>query len=133
MLHMNFRKCPCHVLLFSGQFQYEATSYITCHFFRNTLCHVAYFLPLVARFHVTCHFLRHTLCHVVYLFPSAAISLYSTALETFMGVDQRTGEGSKPRTPRVVSKSDSDHWSGYYGHRTLGLTPGVLFAIVPAP
>ena len=40
-----------------------------------------------------------------------------------MRVDQRTGEGSKPRIPRVVSKSDSDHWSGYYGHRTLGLTP----------
>ena len=40
-----------------------------------------------------------------------------------MGVDQRTGEGSKPRIPHVVSKSDSDHWSGYYGQRTLGLTP----------
>ena len=25
--------------------------------------------------------------------------------------------------PCVVSKSDSDHWSGYYGHITLGLTP----------
>ena len=46
-----------------------------------------------------------------------------------MGVDQRTGEGSKPRIRRVVSKSDSDHWSGYYGHRTLG-RPRVLFAVV---
>ena len=25
--------------------------------------------------------------------------------------------------PRVVSKSDSDHGSGYHGHRTRGLTP----------
>ena len=24
--------------------------------------------------------------------------------------------------PRVVSKSDSNYWSGYYGHSTLGLT-----------
>ena len=31
------------------------------------------------------------------------------SLETFMGGDQRTGEGSKPRIPCVVSKSDRDH------------------------
>ena len=30
-------------------------------------------------------------------------------LETFMAVVQRTGEGSKPRIPCVVSKSDRDH------------------------
>ena len=30
-------------------------------------------------------------------------------LETFMGVVQRTGAGSKPCIPRVVSKSDRDH------------------------
>ena len=42
-----------------------------------------------------------------------------------MGGVQRTGAGSKPRIDlfRVVSKPDSNHWSGYYGHRTLGLTP----------
>ena len=28
-----------------------------------------------------------------------------------MGVDQRTGEGSKPRIPRVVSKSDGILWT----------------------
>ena len=44
-------------------------------------------------------------------------------LETFMGVVQRTGAGSKPRNSRVVSKSDRDHGNGYYGNRTLGLTP----------
>ena len=30
-------------------------------------------------------------------------------LETFMGLDQRTGAGTNPRIPRVVSKSDRDH------------------------
>ena len=51
-----------------------------------------------------------------------------------MGVDQRTGEGSKPRIPRVVSKSDSDHGSATMAHRTLELTPaGILFAIVTSP
>ena len=40
-----------------------------------------------------------------------------------MEVDQRTGEGSKPNKSCVVSKSDSDHGIGYYGHRILGLTP----------
>ena len=40
-----------------------------------------------------------------------------------MGGLQRTEEGSNPRISRVVSKSDSNHWSGYYDHRTLGLTP----------
>ena len=40
-----------------------------------------------------------------------------------MGGVKRTGAGSKPRIPRVVSKSDSDHGTGYYSHRTLGLAP----------
>ena len=38
----------------------------------------------------------------------------------------RTGAGSKPRISRisrVVSKSDRDDGSGYYGNRTLGLLP----------
>ena len=39
-----------------------------------------------------------------------------TVLETFMGVVQRTAAGSNPRISRIVSKSDSDHGSGYYGH-----------------
>ena len=36
-------------------------------------------------------------------------------LETFMG--------GTHIVPCVVSKSDSDHGSGYYGYRTLGLAP----------
>ena len=44
-------------------------------------------------------------------------------LETFIGIVQRAGAGSKPRIFGVVSKSDRDHGSGYYGNRTLGLTP----------
>ena len=40
-----------------------------------------------------------------------------------MGVDQRTGEGSKPRIPRVVSKPNSNHGTATTAHRTLGLTP----------
>ena len=47
----------------------------------------------------------------------------SAPTQTFMGVVQRTAAGSNQRISRVVSKSDSTHWSGYYGHRTLGLTP----------
>ena len=35
--------------------------------------------------------------------------------ETFMGVVQRTGAGSKPRISRVVSKSDRALERGYYG------------------
>ena len=42
-----------------------------------------------------------------------------------MGVDQRTGEGSKPRIPRVVSKSDRDHGTATTDNRNLGLTPAV--------
>ena len=42
-------------------------------------------------------------------------------LDTFMGVDQRTGEGSKPRIPRVVSKSDRHHGMATMAHRTLVL------------
>ena len=44
-------------------------------------------------------------------------------LETFMGVDQRTGEGTNPHIPVVVSKSHSDHGTATTAHRTLGLTP----------
>ena len=49
-------------------------------------------------------------------------------LETFMGVDQRTGEGSKPRIPRVVSKSDRDHGMATTDSRNLGLTPAVTIS-----
>ena len=50
------------------------------------------------------------------------------ALETFMGVDQRTGEGSKPRIPLVVSKSDRDHGTATTDNRNLGLTPAVTIS-----
>ena len=49
-------------------------------------------------------------------------------LETFMGVDQRTGEVSKPRIPRVVSKSDRDHGTATTDNRNLGLTPTVTIS-----
>ena len=49
-------------------------------------------------------------------------------LETFMGVDQRTGEGSKPRIPLVVSKSDRDHGTATTDNRNLGLTPAVTIS-----
>ena len=52
-----------------------------------------------------------------------ATGFTNLALETFMGGVQRTGAGSKPRISCVVSKSDRDHGSGYYGNGTLGLTP----------
>ena len=45
-----------------------------------------------------------------------------------MGVDQRTGEGSKPRIPRVVSKSDRDHGTATTDNRNLGLTPPVTIS-----
>ena len=45
-----------------------------------------------------------------------------------MGVDQRTGEGSKQRIPRVVSKSDSDHGAVTTDNRNLGLTPAVTIS-----
>ena len=41
-------------------------------------------------------------------------------LETFMGVDHRTREGSKPRIPRVVSKSDSDYGTATTATEPLG-------------
>ena len=41
-------------------------------------------------------------------------------LETFMGVDQRTREGSKLRIPRVVSKSDSIFWTATMATEPLG-------------
>ena len=44
-------------------------------------------------------------------------------LETFIGVDQRTGEGTNPRIPLVASKSDRDHWTATTAYRTLGLRP----------
>ena len=40
-----------------------------------------------------------------------------------MGVDQKTGPGTNPRIPLVVSKSDSDHGTATTAHRTLGLMP----------
>ena len=43
-------------------------------------------------------------------------------LETFIGLEQRMAPGTKPRIPRVVSKSDSDHGTTT-AHRTLGVTP----------
>ena len=49
-------------------------------------------------------------------------------LETFMGVDQRTGEGSKPCIPCVVSKSDRDHGTATTDNRNLGLTPTVTIS-----
>ena len=45
-----------------------------------------------------------------------------------MGVDQRTGDGSKPRIPRVVSKSDRDHGTATTDNRNLGLTPTVTIS-----
>ena len=44
-------------------------------------------------------------------------------LETFMGVDQRTGVGTNPHIPNVVSKSDGDHGTATTARRTLGLMP----------
>ena len=44
-------------------------------------------------------------------------------LETFTGLEQKNGAGSKACIPRVVSKPDSDHGTATTAHRTLGLTP----------
>ena len=44
-------------------------------------------------------------------------------LETLMGLDQRTGAGSNPRIPCVVSKSDRDHGMCTTAYTTLGLMP----------
>ena len=41
---------------------------------------------------------------VLYIYTIPIVSL-----ETFMGVDQRTGEGSNPRISLVVSKSERNH------------------------
>ena len=41
-------------------------------------------------------------------------------LETFMGVEQRTGPGTNSRIPRVVSKSDSDHGTATTAIEPLG-------------
>ena len=58
------------------------------------------------------------------MFAKYLESLYTICfLETFMGVDQRTGEGTKPRIPLVVSKSHRNHGTATTTHRTLGLTP----------
>ena len=38
-----------------------------------------------------------------------------------MGVDQRTGEGTNPRIPLVVSKSHRNHGTATTAHRTLGV------------
>ena len=45
-----------------------------------------------------------------------------------MAVVQRTGEGSKPRIPCVVSKSDRDHGTATTDNRNLGLTPTVTIS-----
>ena len=50
------------------------------------------------------------------------------SLETFMAVVQRTGAGSKPRIPCVVSKSDRDHGTATTDNRNLGLTPVVTIS-----
>ena len=50
-----------------------------------------------------------------------------------MGVDQRTGKGSKPRIPRVVSKSDRDHGTATTDNRNFGLTPAVTISVVTSP
>ena len=42
-------------------------------------------------------------------------------LETFMGVVQRTGAGSKPRISSVVSKSDRDQGMATTATEPLGL------------
>ena len=45
-----------------------------------------------------------------------------------MAVVQRTGAGSKPRIPCVVSKSDRDHGTATTYNRNLGLTPAVTIS-----
>ena len=50
----------------------------------------------------------------------ASIDNSKAALETFMGVDQRTGEVSKPHIRRVVSKSDSILWTATMATEPLG-------------
>ena len=52
----------------------------------------------------------------------------SISLETFMAVVQRTGAGSKPLIPCVVSKSDRDHGTATTDNRNLGLTPAVTIS-----
>ena len=52
----------------------------------------------------------------------------SKLLETFMGLDQRTGAGTNPRIPCVVSKSDRDHGTATTDNRNLGLTPAVTIS-----
>ena len=54
---------------------------------------------------------------------------FHLVLETFMGVEQRTGLGTNPRIPCVVSKSDSDHVTATTATEPLE----VLFAIVTSP
>ena len=49
-------------------------------------------------------------------------------LETFMGLDQRTGAGTNPRIPHVVSKLDRDHGKATTDNRNLGLTPAVTIS-----
>ena len=45
------------------------------------------------------------------------------ALETFVGVVQKTGAGSKPHISCVVFKSERDHGMATMDNRTLGLMP----------
>ena len=50
-----------------------------------------------------------------------------------MAVVQRTGEGSKPRIPCVVSKSDRDHGTATTDNRNLGLTSTVTIPPLSLP
>ena len=65
---------------------------------------------------------------LVDLLSFTRMSTPSPILETFMAVVQRTGEGSKPRIPCVVSKSDRDHGTATTDNRNLGLTPTVTIS-----
>ena len=49
-------------------------------------------------------------------------------IETFMGLDQRTGAGTNQRIPRVVSKSDRDHGMATTDNRILRLTPAATIS-----
>ena len=53
---------------------------------------------------------------------------FYSLLETFMGVVQKNGAGSKPRISRVVFKSDRDHGTATTDNRNLGLTPAVTIS-----
>ena len=60
-------------------------------------------------------------------------SIHKIISETFIGVEQKSGLGTNPHIPRVVSKSDSDHGSATTATEPLGLSPRVLFAVGTSP